>query len=228
MKKQNSNNDILVIEDYLDGKLNKQEEVQFQKKLESDTEFAKLYRFRLRIRNDLQKADHYKNIHQQVTSAIKNVKKEKQRKIVYAVAASIALLIVISGVLTLVNQKHKAPQIAIDEFDTSKVETYQPQMKEPESYAKTGRYDPDLGAKELSLSFAVENDSLVFSWQPVTECKSNLIVIMQESEKELFKKQVKLSSSRIELPRNELPAGKMVWYIEGFAARDSFELVEIR
>ena len=227
MKKQNSNNDILLIENYLDGKLNKQKEVQFQKRLDNEPDFAKLYRFRLKIRDDLQKADQYKNVHQQVAFAVKNVKKEKRRKIVYAVAASLALLIIISGVLTIVNQQHESSPIVSDESDTSKEETYQPQIKEPESYANTGHYNSEKRTKEISLSFTIDNDSLIFMWQPISYGESDIVVLSQESENELFRKQIKLATSRIALPLNELPAGKMIWFIDDFSARDSFHLAEI-
>lgn len=224
METQNNDN-IILIENYLDGKLSEDEEKRFLRQLESDSELAKLYRFRLKIKNDWQKARQYKETRQQVIHAVRKAKSHKKRKVIYAVAASLALLVIVSEVFIIVNQR--SFQIVSTESNSTQMETYQPQLKEPESYANSGRYNPEAETNELFLSFTVENDSLVFSWHPITSGKSDLVVISQESENELFRKQIKLSTSKVALPVNQLPAGKMIWFIDGFIARDSFQLAEI-
>jgi hypothetical protein len=82
--KTKSNNDIVLIEDYLDGKLSKTEIEQFLQRLESDKEFSNLYRFRLKIKGDWQKARQYESVQQEVAGAIRNEKSKKRRTVIYA------------------------------------------------------------------------------------------------------------------------------------------------
>jgi hypothetical protein len=227
MTTQNHNNDIILIEDYLDGKLNEKEKMQFQRRLESDPELAKLYNFRLQIKDDWQRAQQYVDTKQQVASTIHKVKHEKRRKIIYTVAASLALLIVISGVFTLLNRSYKPSQMAGTKSDTLNEKSYQPQIKEPESYADSGHYYREGVPEKLSLSFSVENDSLIFMWQPSLKKELKLVIVSSKNEKELFTKQLPPFSRQMVIHRKELPAGKMIWYIEGFAERDTFKLTEI-
>ena len=223
METQN-NKDIILIENYLDGKLSEEEKNCFLQQMESDPEFAKLYRFRLKIRNDWQKAQQYKAARQQVVDTVRKAKYNKRRKVIYAVAASLTLLVIVSGVFTIVNQHQNSSRIVSIDSDSTQVETHEPQLKKPESYANSGRYNPEAEAKELFLSFTFENDSLVFNWHPITDGESDLVVISQESENELFRKKIMLSDQVLSINRDKLPPGKLVWYIEGFAGRDSIQL----
>ena len=129
--KTKSNNDIVSIENYLDSKLSKSEMEQFLQRLESDEEFAKLYRFRLKIRNDWQKARQYESVQQEVADAIRNEKSKKRRTVIYAVAASLAFLVVISGVFSLITRQPAPSQIIATDEDSTELELLEPQVKEP-------------------------------------------------------------------------------------------------
>jgi hypothetical protein len=78
--------------------------------------------------------------------------------------------------------------------------------------------------KELVTGFEIQNDSLVFSWQPALKTATDLVIFSEGTEKELFRKSLKPETEKAVLHRSELPARKMIWYIEGFTERDSFEL----
>lgn len=218
------NNDIIFIEDYLDGKLSNPEKERFMQRLESDEGFAKLYFFRLKIRDDWHKAKQYESVQQEVAGAIRNEKNKKQRTIIYAVAASLAFLVVISGVFSLLNQEPAPSQIIATDEDSTELELFDPQVKEPVSYADSGHFDPDSLEKELITRLEIQNDSLVFSWQPALKTATDLVILSQETGKEVFRKSLKADAEKTVLHRSELSAGKMVWYLEGFAERDSFEL----
>ncbi|MGC9355390.1 MAG: hypothetical protein ACP5D9_16195, partial [Mariniphaga sp.] len=120
------NNDIIFIEEYLDGKLSKPEMEQFMQRLESDEEFAKLYRFRMKIREDWQRARQYEAVHQEVGGAIRNEKNKKRRTVIYAVAASLAFLVAISGVFSLMNRQPEPSPIIVTEEDTTEMELFEP------------------------------------------------------------------------------------------------------
>jgi hypothetical protein len=222
--KTKNNNDIVLIENYLDGKLSGQEKKDFLQRLETDAEFAKLYRFRLKIRNDWQKARQYEATQQEVAGAIQRTKNKKRRTIIYAVAASLAFLVVISGIFTVMNRQQEPARIAETEIDSTDVHQFEPQMKEPGIYGDSGRFEPDEVIKEISLRFEKQNDSLVFTWQPALRTETDLVIIEQETEKEILRKSLQTESEKIVLHRNGLPAGTMVWYLENFLKRDSFEI----
>jgi hypothetical protein len=222
--KTKGNNNIYLIEDYLDGKLSEQEKKDFLQRLETDAEFAKLYRYRLKIRDDWQKARQYESIKQEVVGAIKQTKSKQRKTVLYAVAASLAFLVVISGVFTMINREPAPSQIIATEKDSTETELFEPQVKEPVSYADSGRYDPDFPENELVAGFKIQNDSLVFFWQPALMTETDLVILEQETEKEILRRSLQPESEKMVLHRNELPAGKMVWYLESFQKRDSFEI----
>lgn len=218
METQN-NNDILLIEDYLDGKLSKSEREAFEKRLKNERGLAELYWFREKIREDWQKVRNYQAASQKVESVIKQLKNNNRRKIIYAVAASLAVMIVIAGALTF-DFRGEQQQVAETKIDSAKTQTFEPQIKQPESYANSGEYNE----AEFSLSHQIKNDSIVLSWQPAFNTETDLIILLQKNEKEAFRTLIKPGLERMVLYRNDLPAEEMVWYIEGYSARDSFEV----
>ena len=160
MKTEN-NNDILLIEDYIDGKLSKEKTQEFEKRVENDPEFRELYHFRLKIKKDLQNASQYNATQNEVTKAIHQARAKRRRNVIYAVAASITLLIAITGVLTL-NFGGKQQQMAETEIDSMEIKTHQPQIKHPKSYANSGEYSRD----EIIRRDKITSDSVTVSWEP--------------------------------------------------------------
>jgi hypothetical protein len=223
METQN-NNDILLIEDYLDGKMDESEKEAFEARLKNEPELANLYSLLMKIRDDWQKARQYETTQREVAGAIRSAKNKKRRTVIYAVAASLAFLVVISGIFTVINRQPEPARIAETETDSSGVQEFEPQIKEPGIYADSGRYVPDEVMKEISLSFEIQNDSLVFTWKPALIIETDFVILEQETEKEILRKSLQPEAEKMVLHRNELPAGKMVWFLDGFVVRDSFEL----
>lgn len=215
------NNDILLIENYLDSKLSEQEKEQFLLRIKSDKELEKFYRFRLKIRDDWEKAHNYDATRQLIRGVVLREKNQQRRTVIYAVAATLGLLIVVSGIITMVN-RNETGQLAATKTDTTAIETYDPQINQPKSYADSGEYV----TPELTLALTINADSLVFNWQPQLKAETWLVIVSLEGEKELFRKQIQPESQKISLPRNQIPSEKFIWYIEGFTARDSFELAK--
>ena len=214
----NNQHDIEIIEQYIDGKLTDNEKEQFLQRLENDNALAELYQFRLKIRDDLQKAKQYEQVRANVSSTIKQTKSKARKKyIIYAVAASLTLLIAIPGVLTITN---KQEQNTLAKADSTNTEIYEPQIKQPESFADQGKFETNT----LTLTLSEKNDSLIFQWKPSPEKQSNFIITRQEDGREIFKKETVINTHKISISNNKLPSGKFIWYIEGFAARDSFEI----
>lgn len=215
MEAQN-NNDILLIEDYLDGKLSDSEREAFEKRLENDSELAKLYRFRMQLRSDWKKVKEYQSANQQVANVIQQSKKNTRRKIIYAVAASIAVMIVIAGALTI-DFGGEQEQMAETNVDSAKTQTFEPQIKQPESYADSGKYMEE----QLTLSHEIKNDSVILSWQPVFKTETTIIILSRKTGKEVFRKLILSESESLTLHQNNLPSGGIIWFPEGFAKRDT-------
>ncbi|MDO8951013.1 MAG: hypothetical protein Q7U86_00230, partial [Draconibacterium sp.] len=203
----NNQNNIDLIEQFLDGNLSKEEQHNFNVRLETDDEFAELYRFRLKIREDLQKAKQYEKTRGQVSGAIKRVKKQNQRLIIYAVAAGLALLIAIPGVFTLINRT----ETTVAETDSTDTQLFEPQTSVPKEVASDGKYFPEL----LKMEVTQTNDSVIFEWEPALTNPAILILLSQSGEKQILKKDLEAETARTALKKEQLPSGKIVWYIEG-------------
>jgi hypothetical protein len=214
-------NNIDLIEQFLEGNLSKEEQHKFNNLLESDKKFADLYRFRLKIREDLQKAKQYEKTGKLVAGTIKNVQRKKRRNTIYAIAAGLALLIAIPGIFTIVN---KLEQNNLAKVDSTNTELFTPQIKQPESFANQGHYVPDA----LTLTVIQTNDSVIFQWQPAVDKPSKLVIIKQANGFEVFNSNINANAQRITLSNDKLPSGKIIWYIEGFAARDSFKIYPLK
>jgi hypothetical protein len=216
----NNNHDIERIEQYIDNQLSDNEKEQFVKDLENDNAFAELYQFRLKIRDDLQKAKQYKQIRDKVSFSIKKTKgKTRKRNIIYAAAASLTLLIAIPGIIGITSQPDITKQV-VSTNDTLGNELYTPQVKQPESFGNQGEYR----SNKLTLTFDEKNDSLIFQWLPALKKQSNLIIMQQSDGEEVFRKEIKINTKQISISNKILPSCKLIWYIEASATRDSFEI----
>jgi len=219
LKKMETNNqkNIDLIEKFIDNKLSKEEQHDFNVRLETNDEFANLYQFRLKIREDLQKAKQYEKAGKMVAGTIKTYERKKQLNTIYSIAAGLALLIAIPGIFTIVN-KHEQNNLA--ETDSTNTEYFEPQLKQPESYADQGQYVSDL----LTLTVIQPNDSVTFQWKPALTETAKLVILNQANGSELIITEISPDIQQKTISTDKLPSGKIIWYIEGFAARDSFEI----
>lgn len=213
----NNQNNIDLIEQYIEGNLSKEEQHKFNVRLQTDGEFANLYRFRLKIRKDLQKAKHYEKTRTQVSGAIKRVKNQNRMLIYYAVAAGLALLVAIPGIFTIVNIQE---QNNLAESDSTNIEFFEPQLKQPESYADQGQYV----SGSLTLTTTQTNDSTIFQWQPALVKTSKLVITELVNGNEVYNSNISVNTQRIALSNDKLPSSKIIWFIEGFTARDTFKV----
>lgn len=213
----NNQNNIDLIEQFLDGLLSMEEQNNFNVRLETDQEFAALYRFRIKIREDLLKAKQYEKAGNLVSGTIKRYERKKRLNTIYAIAAGLVLLIAIHGVFTIVN---KQEQNNLAETDSTQTEVFEPQIKEPESYANQGQYVPDA----LILSATQTNDSVIFQWKPALSETAKLVVLKQANGDELINTEISPDTQQKTISTDKLSTGKIIWYIEGFAVRDSFEI----
>lgn len=213
----NNQNNIELIERFIDGNLSKEEQHNFNVRLEIEDEFAALYRFRLKIRRDLQKAKQYETTRMRVSGAIKKVQKQNRKFVIYAIAAGLTLLIAIPGVFTILNKPHHNN---LAETDSTQTEVFEPQIIQPESYANQGQYVPGV----LTLTVVQTNDSVIFKWEPALSEIAKLVVLNLSNGSELINTNISPDIQQKVIPADKLPSGKIIWYIEGFAARDSFEI----
>jgi hypothetical protein len=213
----NNQNNIDQIEQFIDGLLSQEEQNNFNVRLETDQEFAALYRFRIKIREDLQKAKQYEKAGKLVAGTIKSYERKKRLNTFYAIASGLVLLIAIPGIFTIVN-KHEQNNLA--ETDSTQTEVFEPQTSLPKEVASGGQYIPEL----LRMEVTQTNDSVIFEWEPTLTNPAVLVLITQSDEIQILKKELEAETARTAIRKEQLPFGKIFWYIEGFAARDSFEV----
>ncbi len=215
MKTENKN-DILLIEDYIDGKLSKTETQEFEKRVKNDQEFEELYRFRLKIWKDLLNAKKYKTTQSEVANAVHCTKIKRKRNLIFAVAASLALMLMIAGALTL-DFGGEEQQMAVSEIDTPENKTYQPQIKQPKRYADSGEYAPGV----FFLEHKITTDSITFNWQPEIEAETEIIVISIENGEEVFKRTIKPGVNKITVYKSHPLKDNLVWYLKGTKGKDT-------
>ncbi|MFH1025877.1 MAG: hypothetical protein V1764_04285 [Nitrospirota bacterium] len=97
-------NDIDLIERFLDGTLNESELTDFYQRVEKDPDFARLVEFRKKLPDLWIKADHYQEIRADVRRSIKMPSHQRifhLHPAVFAIAASVVILIGIAVALIL-------------------------------------------------------------------------------------------------------------------------------
>ena len=209
--------DTDLIERYIDDQLNNEEEQNFLERLKTDKQFSEQYKFRLKIREDLLKAKQYEKISGLVSGSLENVKRKKRFHTMYAVAAVLAILVAIPGIFSVLNRNETNDFVEIDSTET---EYYEPQMEEPENYANDGEYIE----MELILSLVQTNDSVQFRWEPALENESKLVVVKQLDNAVVLEHNINQGEELITFSKDKFPSGSFIWYINGFAERDSFAL----
>jgi len=210
----NEHNDIQLIEDYLDGQLKGKELEAFQKKLETDDEFAKEYKLRLKLAGLWKDADEYQQAKKQVREVMDLEKRSifyRYRKSYYliAVAASIVLLF---GIYWLFVRTDNGKQVHENQM-TKVADTALLHRDIPEKLAKI-EYNIQLTTPANKQQYTSE-DTLVFHWTaPLDTTKIGFGILDNATHQIVFHSRVSLSDTLFILYPGLLPAGKYAWYLQ--------------
>ncbi|RLD44813.1 MAG: hypothetical protein DRI89_02685 [Bacteroidetes bacterium] len=210
--KENTNNQL--IEDYIDGLLKGKELADFQKRLETDTEFAKAYNHRIKLANLWQQADDYQKTKAQIRKVMDSESKSRffnYRKTYYilAIAASVILLLGVYWLLSEQNgglpwnQKNQMADVA---------DTITFQMDKPDKLAKL-KYVIQLISPENKQSFNV-GDTIEFLWKsPVDTARIELLIKNRNNNETVFQI-ADYTKDHFSIASETLTPGEYTWSIQ--------------
>ncbi len=207
--------DFNLIEDFISGILSPEEEKRFRERLEKDTGLAKEYKFRTKIKKYWNDAETYSTTKDKIKHVIAFEKKKKSNRLVWSIAASVAILIGISALIY--------PQLNIKE--SSLVDT----KSDPVVPRGTPLYieqQPEKGKLyTLPLTFTTK-DTLLIRRKPDFPDSGTVSLIEQENHKEIFRMEYSREIDSILIPLSRITPGNYQWTINGTMYSGSFRIQE--
>ena len=202
--------DILLIEDYLDGKLAADEQAAFERRLETDGQFAALLAMRKELEITYRKAGEYRSVREEIGRVISR-EKAASRRIkpvwVYSIAASVIIVLGVFIVFQLSNNQLNPFDDRVADSDSAEML----RIDEPESYALR-RVAVPIVSPRVGDSFRLV-ESIPFRWQPGPDTTAELVIMSEPGKMVLIRKWINLSDTLFWLDKDVLPEGKYSWYI---------------
>ncbi len=231
-----NSNDIDLIERYLDGELNLEEQQSFNKRISDDPEFKKLSEARKEIHELWLKARNFdaikeevRRIHQEGSDREKNLLKVvpglfSQHKY-YAIAAGVLLLTGILSVLLIINKTSRPTTIA----GNDKNQKYQVQKQKEQ---------PDKGTMEIykggnSIIVLIKPDEgsvlnvqkdILFEWNYKDDSVTHFTILKESDNSLVFTKKVSSLDHTLLLPAGTLRPGDYSWSIRDQKIKRSFKV----
>ena len=212
------------IEDFLEGRLSEEENIEFREQLISDKELYRLYRQRIAIGITWMKAKKYEKTRHSVSEIIREVKSDTKNKLfIWSAAASIFILLSVSGIVIF--NHYPATQIGMAEKSQGVETPVVPHIKFAEEKASIHFMDELKMLAPINNKTCNRNDSIVFTWLSKADAESNIIIENQNTGKTVYREKIKINSGKFVLEKNFLPEGKYQWSIEGFPGKEKFSIV---
>ena len=206
-------NELQLIEDYLDGLLTGEKLEAFNKKIETDTAFAKAFEERKKLERLWKAAEEYRQTKDRVVAIIKkehNAPLHLLRKYYYiwAFAASVVLLLAVY--FLLIRQNGSLP--FKEEKQLAVTDTFAIHKEKPQQFAKlTLLIQP---VSPLSGDTFTTGDSLIFRWKiPDIKREIPFKIINNTTGRTVMDTTVPLPDSLLILPPGRLNAGTYLWYM---------------
>lgn len=211
------------LEYYLDGKLPEDEETKFQESLLNNPELSEQYRIRILLAKNWTKAKEYEITKQSIAQIIREAKSRKKNWIfVWSVAASLLILISVSGIIIFTSKS--ALQTPISKNTESSKTQFSPQIKFAEEKALIHINGKLKMISPIKNKLFRMNDSIIFTWYTDVVTKSKIIIEDQKNGKTIYRNSIELNTLKFELKNNILPEGDYLWYIEGFPEKEKFKI----
>ena len=208
------NTDTQLIENYIDGLLKGKELADFQKRLETDADFAKAYNLRIKLANLWQQADEYQQTKAQIREVMNTGNKSRfnnYRKTYYmlAIAASIVLLL---GVYWLLSEQNGGLPWNQKNQMAETADTIVFQIDAPDKLAKL-KYAIQLISPENEQSFIV-GDTIDFLWKsPVDTARIELLVKNRSNNETVFQI-MDYTKDYFRLASETLAPGEYTWSVQ--------------
>lgn len=216
------------IENYLDGKLSEPEQSEFHDKRINDPDFDRLCNEQTKLRNEWRKAG---QLHQTRIEVADSIRKEKnrKRKILYtwATAASILLIISISGVMYWnVNTNHQPSFTGQNkEYNSETYDSVSPQFKEIEEKASFGTADTLMLLGPVNNQECKISHYIVFRWKPALIDSTNIVIKSLKNDNVVFREKIGPGNLSFILEKGFLPVGDYVWHLQDTKGTAQFRVI---
>ena len=211
-------NDIYIIEQYIDDKLDEKSKKAFKKRLTEDESFKKLFEERKALSKLWVEAEEYNNVKNLVKEVMDNSTSKRNifnNKFIL-IAASVIFLI---GFYFLIHQnkgknQNDTPKIAHKEVITKDTASFSLKKDLPVKYASVDSVKN--GVKLLfpgDKAYIEKDDFITFRWSSKKEGTDTLIIKRVDNNDIIFSEKIKLKKGKLKANIN-FPTGKYYWYIK--------------
>lgn len=226
-------NDIVLIEAYIEGKLEGEALKSFESRLKSDEGLAKEYNQRLKIAKLWADADDYSSTKTQISNILNNQKTNFFRTNQFYILSIAASIIILVGVYLLLFQDYSNNLDAIgDQFadvsdSISKENTIVFQYDEPDQLATI-----DSVTMDIELLFPINGQTIAslepitFSWKSNTTSVDTIFVCSEPVNKVILKLIVNLADTTYTIKYPQFTEGKYYWYISDTIQLGKFIITE--
>lgn len=228
-----NDNDINLIEAYIEGKLDGEALKSFERRLKSDEVLAKEYRLRIKIEKLWVDADDYSSVKSQIGNLLHNEKSSFFRTNQFYILSIAASIIILVGAYLLLFQDYGKDIDTIrnqftDVSDSiSNENTIVFQYDEPDKLASI-----DSVAMDIELLYPINGETInmlepiTFKWKSNTTSVDTLFVCSEPVNKVLLKLRVNLADTTYTIKYPQFTEGKYYWYISHTTQLGSFIITE--
>lgn len=229
-----NNNDINLLEKYIDGELDGEALTSFEKRLKTEESLAKEYNQRIKLAKLWVDADDYSATKSQIGKILFKQNENIFRTNRFYILSIAATVIILIGVYLLffqtnnTNENMLENQLTVVSDSTSKKEnTIIFQYDEPEKLATIDSIDSNI-----QLLFPVngevfnKSEPITFKWKSESNLNDTLFVANEHDRKVLLKLRVKLEDTSYTIKYPQFNIGKYIWYISDNSNHEEFIVIE--
>jgi hypothetical protein len=224
-----NNNDMQLIEDFLDGILTGEKLEYVKERLNNDTPFRDAYEQRKKLAILWKEADEYQNTKQEIQEILKTGKRGvfhylRDNYYLYGIAASFLLLF---GIYWFMIRQHNngAPNFNNQVAATS--DTLIMQQDEPREFAKV-KYLNNLIMPVNNQQFSIA-DTLVFKWTNRPDEQKTMFYIKDRTGSKIFiQKKINSTDSLLIVEPGKLQPGSYKWFLNDSVNSEYFTINKLR
>ncbi len=228
-------NDLNLIEDYIDGKLQGDARISFEQRLKADKELADEYKSRINLEKLWVEADDYQKTKSQIGLMIQKKKPGFYRtKNFYYLSAAASIIILIGVYMFALNndgsdRDYMSNTIAsIEDSTTTNENVINLSYDIPKSYGVI-----DSATRNISLIAPINGEvfekfeTISFVWQSPSSQSDTLYIVNANTEDNILKLAISLSDTVISIQYPQFIDGDYYWYIHNMDQYGKFNITEM-
>lgn len=224
--------ETLLIEDYINGRLSKKEELEFERRLENDKEFESNYLLHKRLTNLWKDTIDFKNTRYAISETLKKENRSFIKRNLYSiisVAATILVLISTYFIMQYTSDSKSENSKYLSELDSTRKQDAKITFSIDDQRVLT-TIDSVKNSLQLispeSGDTIISGNSISFKWKSVEVYTDTLYVYNSKYHKLEYKLIVNVSDSIHIIKYPQLEPGNYVWFISNSKQSKEFIITE--